>query len=134
LEAIRLFLGEYGAILGLVGFFAVIFGFWMPFHGVLGYAEAWRFEDRAIVRVRRNWVLKSEKRWAYDAVKNVRFKPRDNRILPEMLIQGKGWQALPEQADQLTADRLKALIADSKRANMAKPQDQAGVAALKAHT
>jgi len=99
LGATRLFLGEYGAILSLVGFFAIIFGLWMPFHGVLGYAEVWRFEDRAIVRTRRNWVSKSEKRWTYDAVKNVRFRPRDNRILSEMLIQGKGWQALPEQAD-----------------------------------
>ena len=109
-------------ILGIIGFIIIIFGFWMPFHGIFGYAEVWRFEDQAITRVRRNSLWKGEKRWAYTEVKNVRFKERTNHVLPEMLIQGKGWLPLPEQVDQDTAERLKTLIGNFKRATIASKQ------------
>ena len=111
-------------ILGIIGFIIIIFGLWMPFHGIFGYAEVWRFEDQAITRVRRNCLWKGERRWAYTEVKNVRFKERDNHVLPEMRIQGKGWLPLPEQVDQHTAERLKTMIGNFKRATMSSEQAQ----------
>ena len=127
LNASGLFLPGLGAILGLAGMFLIIFGLWMPYHAVFGYAEVWRFESDAVTRVRRNLVWKGEKQWAYSAIKNVRFKAEANRVRPELLIQGEGWQGkgwlpLPEQVDQDTAERLKILIADFKRAAMSREQ------------
>ncbi len=116
LEALRFLLQEAGAPFGLAGFLVIIFGLWMPFHGIFGYAEVWRFEDQAVIRVRRNLVWTGEKHWPYSAIKNVRFKSAAGHVRPEMLIQGKGWLPLPEQADQDTAERLKTLIDNFKRA------------------
>ena len=127
LNAVGLFSPGLGAILALPAIFLVIFGLWMPYHAVFGYAEVWRFESHAVTRVRRNVVWKREKQWAYSAIKNVRFKAEANRVRPELLIQGQGWQGkgwlpLPAQADQDTAERLKILIADFKREAMSREQ------------
>ena len=102
----------------LPGIVLIFFGLWMPIHALFGCDEQWQFEASGITRLRRNWIWKGKKTWPYADVKGVRVKPLSKRSRPELLTKADGWLPLPEQVDAETAERLKTMIGDYKRATM----------------